>query len=79
MYPAHITDHSFLEKSGDFSIKNIGGFSRDGGVVSHNPLQRETLDPGRFVAIPDNINATLTGVNLPITVLIVSQSATQLQ
>ena len=70
---------SFLKKPSNFSIKNIGGFSRDAGVVSRNPLLRGTLDTGRFVAIPDNINATLTGANLPITILTVSQSATQLQ
>ena len=36
------------------------------------------FDPGRFVANPDNINMTLTSANLSITILTVSQSATQL-
>ena len=40
---------------------------------------KEPLGLGRPVAFPDNINATLTGANLPITVLTVSQSANQLQ
>ena len=79
LYQAQLTDGSFLEKPGNFSVKNIGGFSRDGGVASRNPLPRGTFDPGRLVAFPDNINVTLTGANLPITVLKVSQSATQLQ
>ena len=71
MYLAHFTDYFFLEKYGDFSIKNIGGFSGDGGVASHNPLPRGTFDPGRLVAFPD-INVILTRANLPITVLTVS-------
>ena len=78
-YPAHLTDHSFLKKSSNFNIENIGGFSRDGGVASHNPLPRVTFDPGKIVAFPGNINATLTGANFPITVLAVSPSATQHQ
>ena len=79
MNPAHLTDGSFLKKSDDLSIEKVGGFSRDGGVARCNPLLKGTLDLGRFVAIPDNINVTLTSANLPITILTVSQSATQLQ
>ena len=77
--PAHLTDGSFLEKLDHFSIKNIRGFSIDGGVVSCNLLPRGTFDPGGLIASLDDINAILTSTNLPITVLTVSQSATQLQ
>ena len=65
MNPAHLIDFSFHEKS-------IGGFSGDGRVDSCNTLARDTFDPGRLVAFPDNDNVILTSANLPITVLTVS-------
>ena len=68
MYLAHLTDLSFLEKSSDFSIKNIGGFSGDGGIASSNHLPRGTSDPGRFVTFPDDLDATLIGSNFPVNV-----------
>ena len=72
-------DGSFLEKPSDFSIEDIGGFSRDGRVTKSNPLPRSMFVPGRFVTFPNDINVPLTSGNFPLTALRVSQSATQLQ
>ena len=70
-------DGSFLEKSSDFSIENIGSFGRDGRVARSNPLPRSTFVPGRFVTFPDYINMLLTSANRPVTVLGIRYSATQ--
>ena len=78
LYLAHLTDGSFFEKSDNFRIEDFGGFSRDGGVAWSNPLPRGTFVPGRFVTIPDYINATLTSASSPVAVLRVPESATQL-
>ena len=73
-------DGSFLEKPSDFSIEDIGGFSRDGRVARSNTLpSRSMFAPSRFVTFPDYIIVTLTSANFPVIVFRVSQSATQLQ
>ena len=64
MYLAHLTDYSHLEKSGDFSIENIGILSKDGGVASCNSLPRDMSGLGRFVIYPDNISVFPTGATL---------------
>ena len=62
-------DGSFLEKSSDFSIENIGSFGRDGRVARSNPLLRSMFVPGRFVTVPDYIKVLLTSAYCPVTVL----------
>ena len=63
LYWTYLTNGSFLKKSSNFCIKNIGGFGRDGRVARSNPLPRSIFVPGRLVAFPDYINMLLISTN----------------
>ena len=56
MYLVHLTDYSHHEKSGDFSIENIGIHNKDGGAANCDTLLRDTPGPGRFEIHPDSIS-----------------------
>ena len=79
MYRAHLHNSSFLEKSVNFIIEYFGNFRGDGRITRSNPLPRGASDLGRFVIMPDNVNAPLMGANFPVTVFAVSDPASELQ